>query len=140
MPRFVVVFDTNVLFSAIGWPGNPRRCVDLARGHKIEAVTCEQIIEELARKLKQKLGFSDRQILETTIFFLGFMRTVPVAGNLKGACADPKDGLVLECAVVAGASHIVSGDRKHLLSMKTFQGVAIVSPADLVLTVESASS
>ena len=60
MPQFVVVFDTNVLFSAIGWYGNPRRCVDFARSGAIKAVVCEQIIEELAKHLTGKLHFSDR--------------------------------------------------------------------------------
>jgi len=30
-----VVFDTNILFSAIGWRGNPFRCVELARAGQI---------------------------------------------------------------------------------------------------------
>jgi uncharacterized protein len=30
-----VVFDTNILFSATGWRGNPFRCVELARSGQI---------------------------------------------------------------------------------------------------------
>jgi predicted Rossmann fold nucleotide-binding protein DprA/Smf involved in DNA uptake len=37
---------------------------------------------------------------------------------------------VLECAVQAGATHIVTGDRRHLLPLSTFQGIAIVSAAE----------
>ena len=46
-----VVCDTNVLFSAVGWRGNPFRCVELARSGQVLAVTCEFILRELAEKL-----------------------------------------------------------------------------------------
>jgi len=139
MARLLVVFDTNVLFSAIGWAGKPRRCLELARANTIEAVTCEPIMEELARNLRQKLRFTDRQVLETSLYLMRFMGVVAISGTLKGACADPKDDMVLECAVAAGATQIVSGDKKHLLSMKQFQGIAIVSPAELIQRAEAAS-
>lgn len=46
-----VVFDTNILFSASGWRGHPFRCVELARSGQIHAVTCPEILRELAEKL-----------------------------------------------------------------------------------------
>jgi predicted nucleic acid-binding protein len=42
--------------------------------------------------------------------------------------ADPGDDLVLECAVTAAADMIVTGD-EHLLAMKKFRGISILSPA-----------
>jgi putative PIN family toxin of toxin-antitoxin system len=137
MPRFVAVFDTNVLFSAIGWSGNPRQCLDYARQGAIQAVTCEQIMEELLQKLRRKLDFSDQQVLETTVYLMGFMRTVAITGNLKGGCPDPKDDMVLECAVAAQATHVLTGDKKHLLPLRSFQGIAVVSPSDFVLAVDA---
>jgi PIN domain len=71
MPRPIVVFDTNVLFSAVGWSGTPRRCLDLGRNGTIQAVTCDPIMEELADKLKRKLAFSDKQVLETAAYLFG---------------------------------------------------------------------
>jgi len=44
---------------------------------------------------------------------------------------DPDDKIV-ECAVVGGATHIVTGDRRHLLRMGSYQGIAIISPADFL--------
>jgi predicted nucleic acid-binding protein len=57
-----------------------------------------------------------------------FLRVV--AGQLKTITADPDDGKVLECAVVGGATHVVTGDRRHLLPLGSYQGIAIVSAAD----------
>jgi hypothetical protein len=48
---------------------------------------------------------------------------------------DPDDHKVLECAVVGGATHIVTGDRRHLLSLGSYQGIAIVSAADFLALV-----
>jgi predicted nucleic acid-binding protein len=67
-----VVFDTNILFSATGWRGNPFRCVELARSGQIRAVTCPEILRELAEKLSAKLAFSDRQVDETLADYLSF--------------------------------------------------------------------
>ena len=41
---------------------------------------------------------------------------------------DPADNRVLECAVAGKASHIVSGD-DHLLGLKSFRGIRVVTPA-----------
>jgi predicted nucleic acid-binding protein len=49
-----------------------------------------------------------------------------------GATRDPDDEMILECAQAAEASYIVSGDKKHLLSLRQFRGIPIVSPADFL--------
>jgi putative PIN family toxin of toxin-antitoxin system len=131
----VVVFDTNVLFSAIGWRGNPARCLQLARDGHVDGVTCTEILNELAEKLTLKLGFTTEQVISILGSLMTFLRPVTITGQAKGLCADPKDDMVLECALVARATHIVSGDKKHLLSMKQFRGIAIVAPVELLRAV-----
>lgn len=41
-------------------------------------------------------------------------------------CRDPDDVVFVECAVSAGASYIVSGD-KHLLEIKNLPGVTVLT-------------
>lgn len=48
----VVVFDINILFSAIGWKGKPYECVELARAGAVNAVTCAELLDELSAKLQ----------------------------------------------------------------------------------------
>jgi predicted nucleic acid-binding protein len=48
---------------------------------------------------------------------------------------DPDDDKVLECAVVGGAHYIVTGDRRHLLPLGTYQGIAIINAATLIALV-----
>jgi len=43
---------------------------------------------------------------------------------------DPDDDHVLACALAAQANLIVSGDRKHLLPLGSYQGIDIVTAAE----------
>jgi predicted nucleic acid-binding protein len=42
---------------------------------------------------------------------------------------DPKDLLVLECAIAAQADVIISGD-EDLLTLKSFQGIPVINPSE----------
>ncbi len=50
----IAVFDTNILFSGVGWKGNPYRCLELARAGMVEGVTCRELLDELAEKLQSE--------------------------------------------------------------------------------------
>lgn len=130
--RAIAVFDTNILFSAVGWRGRPYHCVELARQGKIEAITCQELLDELAEKLEFKLMLSPSSVTDTIADLLGFMRVVHIPNTLKVIAADPDDDKVLECAVVGGATHIVSGDRRHLLPLGSYQGIPILTAADFL--------
>ncbi len=130
--RPIAVFDTNVLVSAVAWKGKPFHCVQLARAGVVDGVTCRELLDELAETLQSRLSFSAEQCLETVADLLTFLRVVPITGQLKAVPADPEDDKVLECAAVAAATHIVTGDRRHLLPLGSFQGISIVTAADFL--------
>lgn len=130
--RVVVVFDTNILLAGVGWRGKPYRCLELARSGIVEGVTCPELLHELSEKLETKLDFSAEQITDTLADLLSFLRLVTIPNTLRVISADPADDRVLECAVVAGATYIVTGDRRHLLSLRDYQGISIVSAADFL--------
>jgi predicted nucleic acid-binding protein len=102
-------------------------------------MTCREILEELAEKLATKLGFSSTQVTDTIGDLLTFLRLVTITHFLKVVTADPDDDKVVECAVVGGATHIVTGDRRHLLPLGSYQGIAIVSAADFLALVTLSS-
>ena len=132
----VAVFDTNVLLSGVGWKGKPYECLNLARAAEIEAYTCQEILDELVEKLHSKLAFTAEQATETLADLLSFLRLARINGTLRVVSADPDDEKVLECSVVASATHIVTGDRRHLLPIGSFQGIAIVNPAEFLRIVK----
>jgi len=127
---WVAVFDANVLLSGVGWRGKPYRCLELARIGLVEGVTCQELVDEVAQKLQTRLRLPTAQITDTIADLLGFLRLVKITHNLKVVSADPSDDKVLECAIVGGATHIVTGDRRHLLPLGSYQGISIVSPAE----------
>lgn len=130
------VLDTNILFSATGWRGNPFQCVEQARAGKIEAVTCVELMEELAEKLELKLGFSPEQSAETLADYLGFLRVVSIPKILKAVPRDPDDNAVLECAIEGNAKFIVSGDN-DLLELKKFRDIEIVRASEFLVILQN---
>ena len=126
------VFDTNILVSAIGWSGNPRRCIELARAGVITGLTCREILEECWRVLASKLQFTDEEALSAVVDLLTVLQLVSIPHRLQFISADPADDKVLECAVEGRATHIVTGDKKHLLSLGNYQGIPIVSADDFL--------
>ncbi len=49
----------------------------------------------------------------------------------RGILPDPKDDMILELAVAAEASHIVTFNRKHLKQASEF-GIAVVTPSEFL--------
>jgi uncharacterized protein len=131
----VAVFDTNVLFSGLGWKGKPYECLELARAGSVTGLTCTDILDELMQKLEAKLQFSPEQLAETLADLLSFLQLVRIANELKVIAADPDDDKVLECAVLGSATHIVTGDRRHLLPLDSFRGIRIVTSAQFLTLV-----
>lgn len=128
----VAVFDTNILPAGVGWRGKPYRCLELARAGIVEGVTCQELLNEMTEKLQTKLNFSTEQVIDTLADLLSFLRLVTITNTLRVIPSDPADDRVLECAVVGKATHIVTGDRRHLLPLGSYQGVSIVSAADFL--------
>ena len=128
----IAVYDTNVLISGMIWGGVPYDSIELAKRNKVIGITCTEILDEFEEKLTTKLNVSPSQTSEIITNLLGFFRTVKITNRLKGVTADPDDDKIIECAVVAGATHIVTGDRKHLLPLQSYQDILIVRAADLL--------
>ena len=52
--------------------------------------------------------------------------------SAEDAPADSEDDKIIECAVVGEATHIVTGDRRHLLPLGSYQGVLIITAANFL--------
>ncbi len=130
--KYIVVFDTNILISALfSETGNPFRALALAKIGQIESLTCQEIMDEFLEKLLLKFKFSEDKAQSAIDEILSFSRIVEISGTLKAVPNDADDDMVIECAVVGNASHIVTGD-KHLLSLVKYQDIAIAKATDFV--------
>ncbi len=121
-----IVGDTNVLVSGLLFQGPPRNVLELAVTGGIELAISPAMVEELQGVLSRaKLGLTSDQV---TMVVAQVMRTAVVVRprrRINVCIEDPDDNMVLECAVEAHATTIVSGD-KHLLKLLAFEGIPIV--------------
>lgn len=126
------VFDTNIFISAIIFGGNPQSCFDLARNQELQLFTTAEILLELAIKLKNKFAWTDPEIHYLLEGFPVFSTLVSPKQKLNIVKNDATDNMILECALEAKADYIISGDKKHLLSLKSFKNILIVSAKEFL--------
>ena len=126
-----VVFDTNVFISAFAIPGGHAEEAYLhgVRG-TFELFTSVSILTETANTLRIKFEWSDERVqraLRSISKTATVLKTRPHLHILK----DEPDNRILECALLAKADFIVTGDR-HLLSLTRHGGASILKLADFL--------
>jgi putative PIN family toxin of toxin-antitoxin system len=127
-----VVVDTNIYFSALLFGGVPDEVVDLGRQEKITIFISPSILKEIEGILLRKSGWDTERIEKTIVSITGFTQSVDPQEKIDVIKGDGPDNRVLECAVEAKADVIVSGDKRHLLKLKTFRGVKIQTPSEFL--------
>lgn len=127
-----VVLDTNVLVSALVFPGGlPEQVYGLALEGEIDLVTSSPLLIELARVLAVKFGWARSRIDRALTQALRVAELVEPTATINEVRADPADNRVLEAAAEGKADVIVSGDR-HLLRLKAWRSISIESPAAFI--------
>jgi uncharacterized protein len=103
-----------------------------ARG-VFEFAVSPAILGELRSKLSEpKFRFSEAE-LDRVESSIGDAATVVEREASLAVLEDEPDNRILEYAVTSGASAIVTGDR-HLLGRKTYEGIGIMTVAELLCT------
>ena len=129
-----IVFDTNVYVSALGVRrGKAELALRLAKRGAFDLVISPEILSETREKLLgAKFGLSGSELDQAESFIKGFAAIVEPELRLS-VLEDEPDNRILECAVEAGASAIVTGD-KELLALKSYEGIGIMTVAELLYT------
>ena len=120
-----VVFDTNVLYSAIAAKGFCEEVLDEAAGDCsiIWSTPLQQELESVLAR-RHKIGPGTRAALAAYADLCEFFKPQPLP---KRVCRDKDDDVVLATAVAGKADLIVTGDA-DLLVLKKFRGIRILSP------------
>jgi uncharacterized protein len=134
-----LVLDTNVVASGLLWAGGPpAQLIEAAQTGEVELFTSKTLLAELTRILARK-KFA-RAVAASTLsideLVLGYaeLTTIVTPAAIAPTSPDPDDDHVLACALAAQADLIVSGD-PHLLNLKQFHGMPIVTPRDAILRI-----
>jgi len=132
-----IVLDTNVLVSAILFPGGaPETVFRLALEGKLELVTSPTLLTEFARVLTEKFGHTAPQSRERVRRIVAVAQIAEPDTSVHEIDDDPDDDRVLGAALASDASVIVSGD-KHLLRLGTWRGIRMLAPAAFLKEFES---
>lgn len=129
----MIVCDTNVLISALLFPGGtPDRVFQRILAGRLQHATSPDILTELAGVLERKFFHLADEVPAVVQLVRDASQMVYPALRLQVIRDDPTDNRVLECALAAQAQFLVTGDRKHLLPLKTYEGIQIVSPREFL--------
>ncbi len=129
-----IVIDTNVFVSSFLNPkGTPRLIIDLWKSGQVTLCLCAEILSEYLEVLS-RFGLAGepelRELLDLFKTRQG-IEFVVIDNDLHVIEADPADDKFLECALMASAACIVSGD-KHLKGLHEYKGVSIISPYEFM--------
>jgi len=124
-----VVFDTNILVSALVFPGGRgeaalQRIVE----EKDQLLLSKPILDELLGILGRKFARDAEALSHAAVFLTELSLPVKPRQRLRVVKDDP-DNRILECAVAGDAAIIVTGD-KALLALREYKGVRVITLRD----------
>ncbi len=128
-----VVFDTNILVSALVFPGGKgeaalRRIIEQAD----QLIVSRPIVDELLEVLARKFARDAEELAHVAVFVTELAMVVAPKRRLR-VVKDDADNRILECAVTGRAAAIVTGD-KALLALKLYESIRILTLRDYLGT------
>ena len=121
-----VVFDTNILISALVFPGGQgqQALERIIEGTDVLVIS-KPILHELLEVLSRKFS-RDREELSRVAIFLGDLGEMTQPHSTIHELKDEADNRILECAVAGKAENIVTGDRA-MLNQEHYRQIKIIS-------------
>ena len=140
------VLDSTILVSAFLTPGGAADALlDQAKAGRFLCVSAEDIMVETAQVLlerphiRQRYPYTDPEVQAYLQALRQAVLHVSHLPPLSGIVRDPNDDMILACTVAASASHVVTRD-PDLLSLDTYEGIAIVTPEAFLAHLHSEES
>ncbi len=133
-----VVLDTNVLISATlkQNPSIPGSIFQALADQRFILLTSPSIVAEVEDVINREeivrrssMTTKERRTFIENILEISLATTEKV--KVEAVKDDPDDDKFVACAVEGQADFIVSGD-KHVLALKEYQGIKIVSPREFL--------
>jgi len=130
--KLKVVVDTNVLVSGLTFKGKPREILDLVWRGDLDACISSFILKELEETLKKDFSWDRDQIKHAIDKILAKTILIQPKNKVSVIKGKDDDNRILECAIEGKVHYLISGDKKHLLSLKEYQKIKILSPAEFL--------
>ncbi len=136
-----IVIDTNVAISGLLWQGPPNQLLRWSKKKYFSILGCEQTVAEVKQvlnygKLSNRITNLGSTPDEVFAYYMNLIEFVPTPKTIPNIIQqDPFDNVFLALAGENNALLIVSGDT-HLLDLKDYQKIPIVTPAEACGVVE----
>ena len=133
--------DTNVLISGlISSKGAPHEILSALSSRDFMLITSLEILGEIEEalnypKIKKSYKLSPNEIKRLIKLVRKYSYKCQSTSTLKVIESDPDDDKFLHAAIQGKADFIVSGD-KHLLNLRAFQGIPIITPRQFIETLK----
>ncbi len=127
-----VVLDINIYLSAILFGNKPEEIINLAKAGKIQVLVSGEILAEIAGILKRKFGWDNFLISDTIESIRVYAILITPSKTANAIKSHEPDNRILECALEGEADYIVSGDKHHILPLKEYEGIKILSAAEFL--------
>lgn len=131
-----IVLDTNVLISGTFWTGDSFKILNKIDKEEIELIISEDLIKEYEKiinsdEIIEKI--TDKKLILNKVVQKVINNSVIVEPKQKFNVVkdDAKDNKIIEAAIEGKADYIISQD-KHLLKLKSYQGIKIISPEEFL--------
>ncbi len=124
-----VVFDTNVLISALITAGKPKELFHKVIAGEIQLVLSKDILEEFSEVADDPRirKYADEAAVVAFLKVIdSFAKVIRVKSRFKVVKDDPDDDAILRVAFDGKVDCVVSGD-KHLLALGEFKGIKILT-------------
>ncbi|MFQ6067501.1 MAG: putative toxin-antitoxin system toxin component, PIN family [bacterium] len=127
-----VVIDTNVFVSGLNFRGRPREVLDLVWRGEIEVHVSPFILRELEETLEEDFGWNTERVERTTERIKKETTQVQPKTKISVIKEKETDNRILERGIEGKAQYIISGDKRHLLPLKEYKDIKILSPAQFL--------
>lgn len=122
--------------SATFWNGYSARIIDKVEKKELQLFVSEEILDEFSKvldydEIQDKIKDKNLEMKYTVAKIESLATIVEPREHFVVIKDDPDDNKFLDCAVAAKADFIIS-QNKHLLKLKEFEGIKIVTPEDLL--------
>ena len=133
-----VVFDSNVLISALTLPGGSAdRAVAAVLDGRVTLLLSKPILGETLGVLGRKFSRDTEELARLAVFLADLTEFIATTRRIDVLADDP-DNRVLECALAGAAQLIVTGDRA-MLALRDYGGMEIVTLREFLRRMETTS-
>jgi putative PIN family toxin of toxin-antitoxin system len=127
-----IVADTNILVSALLFGGTSEQVFLAGLRGEIQLLTSPSLLKEFEKVLKEKFKLNIHLVRGIIEEVREVAEIVEVSSRIKAISHPDEDNRVLECAIDGKADFIVTGDTRHILPLKEYGGIKILSPSEFL--------